>query len=155
MNKNILKSLIISAIIILIVFVICIVFINKNSKKEEYEHLKDYNVNEYIPTYVSTEDLLKIYLNEYLYNMRYNIEDAYESLDKEYRDKKFGSIDNYRSYISQFLTKNITAKKYLKKYINGTLVYKVYDEYDNVYIFKTKGIMQYSLFLDEDTIEIR
>ena len=155
MSKKDLKSLIISVIIIFIVSVFCVVFWNITTKQTKYEHLKNYKVNEYIPTHVSTEDLLKIYLNDYLYNMRYNEEIAYKSLDKKYRDKKFGSLENYHNYVIQFLTKEISAKKYMREYKDGKTIYKVYDQDDNVYIFKTTGIMQYSLFLDEDTVEIR
>ena len=155
MDKKDLKSLIISVIIVSVVSIFCVVFWKLTSNQTEYDHLKNYKVNEYIPTHVSTEDLLKIYLNDYLYNMRYNEEIAYKSLDKKYRDKKFGSLENYHNYVIQFLTKEISAKKYMREYKDGRTIYKVYDQDDNVYIFKTSGIMQYSLFLDEDTVEIR
>ena len=155
MDKNVLKSLIISVIIIAITLCVCLFFTNINTKKSEYDHLRNYEVNEYIPTYVSTEDLVKIYLNDYLYNMRYAVDKAYESLDLEYRNKRFGSLENYKNYVEQFKTKEISAKRYSRESKKGYSYYKIYDSDDNVYIFKTKGIMQYSIFLDEDTIEIR
>ena len=155
MNKKTLKMLFISGIIFGIVLFICLFIVKINSNLKEEDYFRDYDVNEYIPTYVSQEDLAKIYLNDYLYNMRYNIKEAYDSLDPEYREKKFGSIENYRNYIQPFIEKAISAKKYSKEYKKGYNFYKIYDEQGNIYIFKTKGIMQYSLFLDENTVEIR
>mgnify|MGYP003293480765 CR=1 FL=1 len=38
---------------------------------DNIESLKNYKVNEYIPTYVSDEAMARIYLNEYIYNMYY------------------------------------------------------------------------------------
>ena len=154
MDKKTFKMIIFSVIIIIIVFVMCILFTKLNSKKEEYNHLKNYSVNEYIPTYVSTEDLCKIYLNDYLFNMRYNPEVAYNSLDSLYKEKKFGSLDEYKNYISNYDFSNIYAKKY-ETFTKGKYrFYKIYASDNNTYIFKTKGIMQYSIYLDENTVEI-
>ena len=48
-----------------------------------------YNSNEYIPVYITEEDIIKKYLNEFKNNMLYDIEEAYNSLNKEYREKDY------------------------------------------------------------------
>lgn len=122
--------------------------------EEVYEYLKNYKVNEYIPTYVSDEDMARIYLNDYINNMRYNVEKAYSLLDKEYRNKKFGSLENYKSYISSLQTTSYKLSTYYKNSKNGYIIFGVTDQNSNLYIFKTKGVMQYSVFLDDYTVEI-
>ena len=154
MNKKTFKTVIISVIILLFIFGIYLFLIKFMSTNDENDHLKNYDVNEYIPTYVSAEDLAKIYLNDYLYNMRYKVEEAYSLLDNEYSNKKFSGIEEFKTYISSFVNDNIIAKKYYRTSKKGYIYYYVYDENDNVFIFKTKGVMQYSVYLDEDTIEI-
>ena len=66
MNKKNLKVYIISGIILAVVALICILVMNLSKKDSKYDHLKKYEVNEYIPTYVSSEDMVKIYLNDYI-----------------------------------------------------------------------------------------
>ena len=152
MNKKTFKIALISVIIV--AAVVLIFFFIKADKNREDEYLKDYGVNEYIPTYISDQDLVKIYLNDYIYNMRYDINTAYNQLDKKYRDAKFDSIDKFIAYISNIGNKSISLKKYSKTSKKGFIIYKAYDNNDNVFIFKTKGIMQYTVYLDEDTVEV-
>lgn len=153
MNKKTLKLILISAIILLGTFVICIL-INSLKKEKEYVHLKKYMANEYIPTYISHNDMAKIYLNDYLFNMRYDEKNAYDLLDGEYREAKFGSFEKFSNYISNLRMKQIKMKKYSKYSKGKYIIYKVYDEEDNLFIFKTNGVMQYKVYFDDSTVEI-
>lgn len=153
MNKKTLKMIIISVIILLSVILIGLLIINF-TKKKEYNHLRRYEANEYIPTHVSYEELAKIYLNDYVYNMRYDITKAYELLDSEYKEAKFNSIDDFSLYIRNLTNGNIKMKKYIKYARGKYMIYKVYDENGNLFIFKTNGVMQYSVYLDDDTVEV-
>lgn len=149
------KSIII--ILIAIIVLVSIYFLlNQFLEKDEegYEYLKNYEVNEYIPTYVSDEDMARIYLNDYINNVRYDVEKAYDLLDEEYRNKKFGSLENYKSYVNSLQTTTYKLSTYYKNSKNGYIFFGVTDQNSNLYIFKTKGVMQYSVFLDDYTVEI-
>ena len=64
-NKNV--KLVIYIVSIMVIFTIVFIVLNnllKNKEKGYDEYLKNYKVNEYIPTYVSDEDMAKIYLKE-------------------------------------------------------------------------------------------
>ena len=128
--------------------------LNNNNEAEYGEYLKNYEVNEYIPTYVSDEDMAKIYLNDYTKMMYFNTEEAYELLDVEYKNKRFSTYNEFKNYIYSlpYTTYNVT--KYYKKMKNGYLYFGIYDNNGNIFIFKTKGVMQYSVLLDDYTIEI-
>lgn len=154
-NKNV--KLVIYIVSIMVIFTIVFIVLNnllKNKEKGYDEYLKNYKVNEYIPTYVSDEDMAKIYLKDYIHNMFYDIEAAYDSLDIEYKNKKFGSLDNYKKYVYSLDNTSYVVSSYYKKDKNGYIYFGVYDTFGNTYVFKTKGVMQYSVFLDEETVEI-
>ena len=157
MNNNI-KFLIIS-IIVVILFVISFLLIkNKinNSKLEEREPLfKDYKVNEYIPTYISDNDMARIYLVQYVNKMLDNRKEAYDLLDDDYRSVRFPTYESFNDYVSTLDLYNIEIDKFYKKYVGNYLVFGVFDKNENFYAFKTRGVMQYSVYLDDYTVEIR
>ena len=153
-NSNPVKNLIIF-IVILASFSITYILIDKFTEKEEkIIYLKNYEVNEYIPTYISDEDMAKIYLNDYVYKMYSNPEEAYNLLDEEYRNEKFGSLEKYIDYVYSLQYDVYTLTKYYKQEKNGYIIFGVYDKNDNLYIFKTKGVLQYKVYLDDYTVEI-
>lgn len=154
-NKRNLKTIIVIIIVIIVLFSLYFL-LNYLFKDEEksYTYLKNYKVNEYIPTYVSDQDMAKIYLNDYINNMYTNIEAAYNLLDEEYKNKKFGSLDNYKKYVSSLTYSSYKISTYYKYNKEGYVIFGVTDENSNTFIFKTNGVMQYSVFLDNYTVEI-
>lgn len=156
MNNNPIKYGIIIGVIVLI-FSGVYLLLNKLTEDESLgydEFLKNYKVNEYIATYISDEDMAKIYLNDYIHNMYYDIESAYNSLDIEYRNKRFGTIENYKNYVYSLGYSSYTLSSYYKKDVSGYIIFGVYDNNGNFFAFKTKGVMQYSVYLDDYTVEI-
>ena len=154
MKNNPIKNLILFVIIILI-FTGAYILLNRlTQEKNEIVYLKDYGVNEYITTYVSDEDMAKIYLNDYIYNMYSNIDKAYNSLDEKYRYEKFGSLESYKNYVDSLNYSTYTLSKYYKQEKDGYIIFGVYDQNNNLFIFKTKGVLQYTVYLDDYTIEI-
>lgn len=153
MNKKTLKIIFISVIILASVLILCLLFSYFNRDKE-YNHLRKYEANEYIPTHVSYEDLAKIYLNDYTYNMSFDIQKAYDLLDTKYREKKFNSITDFSKYIKDLKNQKIKMKKYIKYHIGKYTIFKVYDENNNLFVFKTNGVMQYRVYLDDSTVEV-
>ena len=156
MKDNRIKNIILAIVIVLIFIVtyLLLKYLTNDDSLEYEEYLKDYGVNEYIPTYVSDEDMAKIYLNDYIHNMYYDVEKAYNSLDEEYRKIKFGSLDSYKSYVNSLTYPTYTLDKYYKKEVSNYIIFGVYDTNGNFFAFKTEGVMQYKVYLDEDTVEI-
>lgn len=156
MKNNPVKNIIIVILILLIFSVLYIVFdkVFKDETDEYGEYLKNYEVNEYIPTYISDEEMAEIYLNDYIYVMYYDIESAYNLLDQEYRTKKFGSLDNYKNYVYSLNYSSYVMDSYYIIEEDGYKIFAVYDTNGNLFIFKTQGVMQYTVYLDDDTVEI-
>ncbi len=155
MNNNSVKNIVIIVIILLIFSGTYVLLKNFTNKKENQDiYLKNYKVNEYINTYITDEEMARIYLNDYIRNMKYNIDKAYDLLDDEYKKEKFGNIENYKKYVNNLKYNSYTLARYYKQERNDTIIFGVYDNNDNLFIFKTNGVMQYKVYLDDYTVEI-
>ena len=148
--------------LLLVTFIIYLFTINDkdilNETIEDYTYLKNYSSNEYVPVYVTEEDMVKKYLNDYKNNMLSDIEEAYNSLNKEYREKRFGSLDKYKEYVNNFITLStysMEVDKYSVSSMSGDKVFNIYDKSGNQYIIREKSIMNYEVYLDEYTIVIK
>lgn len=97
-------------------------------------------------------DLFSKYKEEVLYNRKL----AYEHLDEEYRNKKFGSLEKFEEYAKNNVRKNVIAKieKYEKTITDDYTQYVCIDQNGKYYIFRDKSIMNYSLILDTYTIDL-
>lgn len=156
MKDSPIKNIIIGIVIVLVfigVYFLLKYFTKEDLGKKE-TFLKNYKVNEYIPTYISDEDMAKIYLNDYIHNMYYDVNKAYDLLDNEYKNAKFGSLESYKNYVKSLNYKTYKLARYYKKEVKGSIIFGVYDENSNLYIFKTNGVMQYTVYLDDYTVEI-
>ena len=126
--------------------------IKESGNTTEYEKQIEKNqYNEILENMVFTDYMLCIkYLTNYQDIINYNYEVAYNLLDQEYREKRFGTLENYKEYIDT--SDNIVLDKYL---VNTTSEYTEYiciDKNGNYYIFKATNPMEYTLMLDTYTI---
>lgn len=161
-NKN--KSFLVLGIIIL-VFLSAYFYREYRASKEIYYESyldgkdyimipKTYGINEYSPINVSDEQMAKIYLNDYIKNMHFDIEYAYNLIDEEYRIKRFGNISEYINYVNTLTYSSYKVKKYHVDSKGKYKIFWIYDDNDNLFIFKTEGVMQYKVYLDDSTVEI-
>lgn len=141
--------------------------------------LTDYNKISNIT--VTDEEMAEKYLISYIQNARYYPEEAYNSLDEEYKNARFGSYENYLNYLSSKSSelasldhtsiKDISEFSSEEEYLNYTsslqqknmTQYYIYtendinycvctDSYGNYYIFRILDVMNYKLMLDTYTI---
>lgn len=163
--ENILKNkkiILVCISLLLVTFLIYLFSINNsnilNETVEDYNYLKKYSSNEYVPVYVTEEDMAKKYLNDYKNNILNDVEEAYNSLNKEYREKRFGSLDKYQEYINNFITMStysMEVDKYSVSSMSGDKIFNIYDKSGNQYIIREKSIMNYEVYLDEYTVVIK
>lgn len=163
--ENILKNkkiILVCIALLLVTFLIYLFSINNsnilNETVEDYNYLKKYSSNEYVPVYVTEEDMAKKYLNDYKNNILNDVEEAYDSLNIEYREKRFGSLDKYQEYINNFITMStysMEVDKYSVSSMSGDKIFNIYDKSGNQYIIREKSIMNYEVYLDEYTVVIK
>ena len=124
--------------------------------KESEKAIKQNNFNSFEIEDMTDEKIILKYL-EYFKKITLEYPQiAYENyLDEEYREKRFGSLENYKKYIED----NIEELKYVQiiKYFSdattdNNIYYVGIDQYENTYIFTNSASLQYKLKLDNYTI---
>lgn len=161
LKKN--KKTIIICVNILLITLIIVYFVNrKKINFDEYAYIEEviekYDANQFIPIYVTESDIVKKYLNDYKNLILYDKKEAYELLNQEYKNKRFDSYEKFETFINDRITLNtysMEVDKYNVNIINNKKVYNIFDKSGYQYIFKENSIMNYEVYLDEYTIEIK
>lgn len=80
---------------------------------------------------------------------------AYEMLDNEFKQKRFGNIQNYKIYIDNYSSHlfNMELSKYKINHYSDYTEYVCMNQYGNYLIFREKKLMDYTVFLDSYTID--
>lgn len=118
-----------------------------NNKENEY--------NKYTKAEIDNQTMANIYFVSYKSEMLYNLQNAYNLLDEEYSEKRFKNFTNYQLYVESNIEKIKRANliKYSVETFNNYNIYTCIDQYNNYYIFKETAIMQYTVMLDDYTID--
>lgn len=157
--------------ILLVIMIILIIIISKNSKKNEesyaYSEFKNYK-EEYVPQKkkydcnefsiidMDTEGVLQIYFNNFKTAVLEDAEVAFNMLDKEYREKRFGNLESFKEYITSNynLIRGASLSSYIANEYGNYTQYVCVDSNGNYCIFRETAIMEYTILLDTYTIEL-
>lgn len=147
--------------------------------KEKIIEKNDYN--KILRKSLSENEIAKKYFDDYIENALYNVEESYNSIEEEYRQKKFGNIEEYKRYLNskkeQLISMGETTIKIredfqtedaYREYINslkGLEKYRVIrnedntqyiciDEYGNYYLFNLIASFEYTVILDNYTVDV-
>lgn len=103
---------------------------------------------------IDDEDMAKKYFYNYKNTIINNPKYSYELLEENYRQTRFGSIENYKKYINdnQEEISKINIKQFLVNTTNDYTEYVCKDQYENLYIIKAYAVMNYKIELDTYTI---
>lgn len=100
------------------------------------------------------------YINELIGNLKeemlYNQKLAYEHLDEDYKNKKYGTLNNFIQTSKENEIKYMTLKitQYQKTQFDGYTQYMCRDTSGRYYIFKETAPMKYTLILDTYTVDV-
>ena len=99
--------------------------------------------------------IINKYFNFFIDNCYADVENAYKLLDKDYREKRFTTIQNFLEYTKEARNnlENFKLSSYTKDDISSTAKYTITDSNESVYILKVNGVMDFSIQLDNYTIE--
>lgn len=114
-------------------------------EKNDYNQFKYKNISE--------SQMPKYYLNNYIKLIKSNAKLAYNLLDEEYKQKRFPTFNEFNTYAQgkEYMQGAISKYKIIKK--DDYTIYVCEDTYGNVYIFKETALMDYTVQLDNYTIE--
>lgn len=125
--------------------------LNLESNNESIEENED---NRFTYKVINDEFLAKTYLDYYKKMTLGSPKLAYQYLDSEYREKRFGTVENYIQYVNtnKEEIKAWNTTKYLVNYKETTKEYVCQDKYESLYMFSEKSIMDFTVTLDTYTI---
>ena len=162
-KMKIIVSLIAFMLILCLIAVILIIF-QINSQNNNQNILANETVvekqileyNQYMPMTVNDKQMCEKYLVDYRTNAMYNLEKAYQSLDEEYKNLKYPTIESYTADVNKNIVQIMQAKleKYQVDVYEDYSLYLCVDQNENYYIFKETSPMQYTVILDIYTLPI-
>ena len=121
--------------------------------KEDLPEKNDNNTFKFVN--ISEQYLALQYTQDFFYKAINKTDQAYEKLDEEYRNVKFGSLDKFKKYVEKNKDEivNIETAQYIKNKEDNYKEFVCKDKYGNIYVFHDKGAMDYTVFLDTYTLE--
>jgi len=128
---------------------------NISAKKME-ENIEKNEENTYVYQSILDEDFAREYMSLYKRLSIGSPELMYERLDVDYRNKRFGSLENFEQYINENYDKiySTNLQKYLVQEKEGYKQYVLLDQNNNYYIFQEKSLMNYTVILDTYTVDL-
>lgn len=104
---------------------------------------------------ITDEQQIKNIMKDYQKNALYDTQNAYKSLDSEYSKSRFINYSDYFNYVRNNIAKiqDLTLVNYSKTPKVGYTQYICEDTYGNVYTVNATGIMEYTIILDDYTLE--
>lgn len=123
--------------------------INTNSiEQNDYNLINDVTVDD--------EYIVKQYFSDYRSKMLNNPEVAYNLLNEEYRNNKFGSYENFVTYIenNRLDIELAGIEGYQVNENNGEREYICIDQNNKYYIFTEESVYNYNAILDTYTVDL-
>lgn len=123
--------------------------------KDEAKDIKYDSNNKFGFIQASDEQMVRRYMDYYTTLALYSPKDAYELLDEEYKQKRFGSLESYLQYVNdkKDYLQELTLQKYGVDYQATYSDYIAVDTENNYYIIRQKGLFDIKIQLDNYTIE--
>lgn len=124
----------------------------KIEKLDDVININDNNKFDYIS--VSTETIVKDYMNIYKRLLLGSPETMYNLIDEEYRKIRFQDLEGFKEYIEENKEDiiSIRVEKYQRATVGDYTQYLCVDQNNNYYIFKETVPFQYTVILDNYTI---
>ena len=119
------------------------------------EGIENHIYNKFSIKTISTEELIREYMSNFMHILVNHPDIAYENyLDEEYKKERFGELDN----LVDFVNKNreelngVEPSQYLVEFEDNEKKYVILDQYQNTYEFYETATMSYKVRLDTYTI---
>lgn len=124
----------------------------QNNLIPEEKHITLNNYNDFEIATINDISLCALYLSDYKYNIKHNINYAYDNLDNGTKNKYFSSIDDFKKYIDDNYTK--IKNSYLSKFQvyndNNKSNYVCVDNNNITYEFYENSILKYAMSISID-----
>ncbi len=109
----------------------------------------DYNI--FIVSNLSNQNIVIQYFSDLKNKMKNDRMELYNSLDKDYRAKRFPNYEKFEQFLNSINDR--INKLDISKFKFSDNQIKIMDNYDNIYTFKTSDIINYTIIMDDYTLE--
>lgn len=151
----------IAILITIIIIIITIMLFSKRTTQKDINEMEEFNNiennNNEVANYNITDfEVLRKYFEDYKYKATNNPELAFNLLNQEYRERKFNNdISRYKEYVQKnmdrFKDANIIKHGVITE--GKTKKYIFIDNYNNYYELDEIGNYEYTIILDNYTLE--
>ena len=165
------QKVVLVIIIILIIMMIGIFAICIKLNEEKYNNLQTENNTEVqqplenvetntnqnnASENITDENYAKNLFNQYKQELQNSISSAYDKLDEEYKNVKFGTLEKFKEYINNNEARYSAMQiaKYQKTEKDDYIQYVCIDKNGYYYIFRVTQSMNYTVILDTYTIDL-
>lgn len=126
-----------------------------NKANETEKTIKNNGNNIFYNSNIDVQKISVEYLNLYKFLTLADPQITYNMMTEEYRNKRFGTLDNYKQYVKDNYEDfvGMYANKYLINNTDKAIQYVIQDQYENLYIFDVKSTMDYTIKLDTYTLD--
>lgn len=120
------------------------------------DQIQPNNSNTYIFEAIYDETYITDIFASFRDNLIYNRKAAYESLDEEYRLKRFPTLEVFQNYVKNNMKKILAMQlsRYQKETYDDFTQYICVDDNENYYIVRETKTMDYGFILDTYTIDL-
>lgn len=150
-NYNVIVG-IITFILITGSIAVIILFNLPNEDGKEFDYLKNYEVNEYMPVYISEEKMAKIYYNDFVFYLRSDLDRALELINPAYREKRGISKERLNESASAII--DTTLVSYSVRDIEDKKAFFINLSSGQKLVFLTSGVMKYEVYLDDYSVGV-
>ena len=119
------------------------------------EQIEENDRNTFVFITRNEGQIAREYFNRFKSTMLSNPERAFEFLNKEYREARFGDLERFKEFVDrnreELQMRNIQT--FLVERGNGYIDYVAKDQFENIFVFRATAAMVYTVKLDTYTIE--
>lgn len=128
----------------------------ENFKIQNIASIEEKNNNIYLSEEITDQKIATEYFINYKYLLLTDVELAFNNLNKDYMEKRFGDLQSFKEYVNN--NKDIFETMRIEKYEiirnEDNTEYVCTDQYNNIYIFYEKSTLDYNVILDMYTLDI-
>lgn len=128
----------------------------ENFKVQNIANIEEKNNNIYLSEEITDQKIATEYFINYKYLLLTDVELAFNNLNKDYMEKRFGDLQSFKEYVNnnKEILKGMTIEKYQVINNEDNTEYVCTDQYNNIYIFYEKSALDYNVILDMYTLDI-
>lgn len=129
--------------------------IEANSNEIEEKTIEQNEYNKFEEKMLTEWDLSERYIEDYELKLKYNIDEAYNLLDEDYKNKKFNNnIQDFENYVEQNkeILYNISIYNCTTQIEENYIQYNVEDANNNIFVIKRTNALEYKILLDNVTV---